>query len=383
MFMNQAEIEESDKEYSDLLHNKLIYKYALENSSIGVWDFDISKNHIHHSKESKSIYGYSISEFDYSQSDWRLRIHPDDLEELSKLVDAHLKGETTEYSSEHRIRCKDGSYKWILDRGKIIAFDINGNPTRFIGTTLDITKKKAEEEESVQNLMIISNQNKKLNNFAHIVTHNLKEYAGNFESLLTFYDEAQTNAEKSDLVEHLKTVSKSLSNTIKNLNEIVQRQSKTNIDCELLNVNAYIDKISKLLDLEIASKNATINNNVSDQLFLYSNPAYLESIIFNLASNALKYAHPDRAPIIDIDSKISQSEVLITIKDNGLGIDLEKHGESLFGLYQTFHGNENSEGIGLYITKNQIETLGGMIDVESQVGIGTTFKISIKEKKQR
>jgi len=380
--MNKANLQEFPQDYSDLLHDTLIYKYALENSAIGVWDYDLVKNKIHHSKESKAIYGFHISDFDYSQSDWKHRIHPDDLEELSKIVDAHLKGETQEYSSEHRIVCKDGTYKWILDRGKIIAFDQEGKPTRFIGTTLDISKKKDKEHESSQSLSIISNQNKKLNNFAHIVTHNLKEYAGNFESLLTFYDEAQTEVEKSELIEHLKAVSTSLSRTIKNLNEIVQKQTVPKVKCKLLNVNEYITKITKLLELEIESKNAIINNQVSNDLFLYSNPAYLESIILNLASNALKYAHPDRRPVIVIASKVAQDAVVITLTDNGIGIDLDRYGDAIFGLYKTFHGNENAEGIGLYITKNQIETLGGMIEVESEVGIGTCFKITIKEKKQ-
>ena len=367
---------------SELLHNQLIYKYALQISKIGVWDFDIPNNKVYHSKESREIFGYAENDTELSGVDWKVHVHPDDLEELKFLVNSHIEGKTKNYTSEHRIICKDGSYKWVLDSGKIVTYDKDGKPTRFIGTTSDITAKKEIEENMSQNLNIISTQNKKLTNFAHIVTHNLKEYAGNFQSLLGFYDEAESIAEKNDLINHLKTVSNSLTNTIDNLSDIVHQQTNRFIELETLNVNEYINNVKKLLELEIANKGAIVNNNVDDGLYLYSNAAYLESIMLNLASNALKYSHPDRPPIIDVDSVVTENQIVLTIKDNGIGIDLEKHGNSIFNLYRTFHGNDNAEGIGLYLTKNQIDALGAEISVDSEVNVGTTFTISIKKKNQ-
>lgn len=374
-------IEEDIKQYSDLLRNQLIYKYALENSNIGAWDWDITNNKVYHSKESKLIYGYENTEVDLSEIDWTDRIHPDDLAAIKINVNDHLEGKTLEYRSQHRVLCKDGSYKWVLDCGKVIAHDRDGHPSRFIGTTSNITKEKEFEDSLKQSLTVISNQNKKLTNFAHIVTHNLKEYAGNFESLLNFYEQADSNEEKQELIEYLKTVSTSLTDTIKNLNDIVSQQLKRKIECERLNIYEYINKTFLLLDLEVAQKKATILNNVHKDLHIYSNPAYLESIILNLATNALKYSHPDRTPVIEINSILSKDELVIKVKDNGIGIDLKKHGQNIFGLYNTFHGNDNAEGVGLYITKNQIEALGGEISIESELGVGTTFIITIKEHK--
>lgn len=368
---------------SELSIDLKIYKYALENSKIGVWDYDIATNIVTHSKESKEIFGFDESEVDLSKRDWRELIHPDDLENLENLVNEHLIGNTEEYRSEHRILRKGGSYRWVLDCGKVIDQDSLGSPTRMIGTTVDITKRKEDEVSLDQSLNIISNQNKKLTNFAHIVTHNLKEYSGNFESLLNFYDEAEDKEEKKELIGHLKTVSNSLKKTIQNLKEIVQQQLKRKIECKSLNFNEYINKVSSILDLEIANKKAIINNRVDKNLFFYSNPAYLESIVLNLASNALKYSHPDRTPVIDIDSNVTDKETIITLKDNGIGIDLKKHGNNIFGLYNTFHGNDNAEGIGLYITKNQIEALGGTISVESEVNVGTTFTVKVKHANAR
>jgi len=379
--MNFApDIQHDDIETNDQI-DIIKYKYALENSHIGVWEWDMLTNKVYHSNESKIIFGYENSEMNLSDTNWTERIHPDDLESLQTVVNEHIQNVTTEYISEHRILCNDGSYKWVLDRGKVVDYDANNNPIRFIGTTIDITKRKEDEESLTQSVGIITNQNKKLTNFAHIVTHNLKEHAGNFESLLSFYKDSSLQQDKDDIIDHLITVSDSLTNTISNLRDIVSKQLNTKIEIKPLIFNDFVNRVKDLLEVEIIRTNAIINNNVSNNLTLYSNEAYLESIVLNLASNALKYSHPERSPIINIDSIIKDDTTIITLADNGIGIDLDKHGNNIFGLYKTFHDNENSEGIGLHITKNQIEALGGHIDVQSTVNKGTTFIITIKSKK--
>lgn len=357
------------------------YKYALENSEIGVWEWDIITNKIYHSDQLKKIFGYINPDVDITDINWKERIHPDDLDQLVTHVDNHLKRITKEYRSEHRILSQDGSYKWIFDCGKIVSYDSFNQPTRLIGTTIDITQRKLDEETVKQSLSIITNQNKKLTNFAHIVAHNLKEHAGNFESLLNFYNESEGTQEKDEIVTHLRTVSNSLSKTIASLRDIVSKQLNHKIEIKPLNIHYYVNKVAELLELEILSKKAIIINDVPKDLVLYSNEAYLESIILNLASNALKYSHLERTPIIKIDSTVSRDEVIIRVSDNGIGMDLEKFGKDIFGLYKTFHGNENAEGIGLYITKSQIESLGATIGVESKVNEGTSFIISVKPKK--
>ena len=101
----------------------------------------------------------------------------------------------------------------------------------------------------------------------------------------------------------------------------------------------------------------------------------MESVLLNFTTNAIKYAHPERSPIIEFGFAIENGRKVLTISDNGLGIDLDRHGELLFGLYKTFHKRQDAQGIGLYITKNQIEAMKGKVVVSSKVGEGTTFKI--------
>lgn len=370
-----AEVEQ--KEQLDIYK----YKYALDNSRIGMWEWNMQESKVYLSNESKKIFGYDVDEMDLLKIDWKQRIHPDDLEQIQHSIKNYILNKTKEYRSEHRIISKDGTYKWVLDSGKIIAYDKHRVPSKFIGTSIDITQRKEDEERLRQDLSVITNQNKKLTNFAHIVTHNLKEHAGNFESLLGFYLESTDEESKDEMIQHLITVSDSLTKTISSLKDIVASQSHTKIDIAPLNFNKYVNKVIEFLQFEIAEKDVIINNKVSDDLVLFSNETYLESIILNLASNALKYSHPERQPIVTIDVKKTKTGIKITLEDNGVGIDLEKHGHEMFNLYKTFHGNNNAEGIGLYITKNQIEDLGGIIEVQSVVGEGTTFIMTIDKKK--
>lgn len=359
----------------DVIFENKKLRYALKATSIGVWTYNADTNTVNFSNESKRIIGELENvEFGKNPQDWNNRVHPDDKEKYFQDFRDHLEGKVRVYENEHRILCKNGSYKWILDRGKIVERYDNNQPKRIIGTHVDITNYKKNESAISKSLDVMTLQNNKLKNFAHIVTHNLKSHSANFENLMEFYDEAETNTEKEELIIHLKTVSTSLKNTIKNLNDIVTVQTKSVVVTQL-NLKQVITDVCKLLEVEINTHKATLINNVDPKLWINYNKAYAESIVQNLLSNALKYRHPDRTPIIEVNSQIKDNNLVLTVKDNGLGIDLDKFGDSIFGLYRTFHNNDNAEGVGLYLTKNQIEHFGGKITVDSVVNVGTTFTI--------
>jgi PAS domain S-box-containing protein len=362
--------------------DELKWKFALKNSNIGIWDFDAYLNRVFYSEESKNIIGFTSEEFGSNPQDWNDRVHPEDKEKYYKDFNDHLKGLKPIYSNIHRVLCKDGSYKWILDKGKIIERDNDGNPLRIIGTHLDITEQKENELANANLLKLLTLQNDKLTNFAHIVTHNLKSHSANFENLLEFYDEAETPEEKEDLIGHIKTVTESLTKTISNLNEIVSIQTNKNDEVKHLNIYNYINNALNLLEVEIKQSKAVIINEVNPVIFINFNPAYLESIFQNLISNAIKYKHPDRHPYIQFNSIETENDYQITIQDNGLGIDLDKYGDEVFKLYRTFHRNENSEGVGLYLIKNHIESYGGTIELHSVVDEGSIFTITLPIKKK-
>ncbi len=140
----------------------------------------------------------------------------------------------------------------------------------------------------------------------------------------------------------------------------------------------FLDNTLKLLKTQISEANATIITEIPEDVEINFSVSYLESILQNLILNSVKYKHPDRNPEIKIDCCYKENYLTLNITDNGIGINLEKYKDKLFGMYKTFHANKDSKGLGLFMSKNQIESLGGKIIVESKIDEGTTFKLYFK-----
>lgn len=239
----------------------------------------------------------------------------------------------------------------------------------------DVTEKKEMLAQMKIQQDFCSAQNSRLLNFAYIVSHNLRSHAGNLGMMLDFFEHATKLKEKKEIMRHLRAISHGLGDTIKHLNEVASMQTDINANKETINLKSYVTKTEEILVAEINAKGATIINNVPNELNFSYNPAYMESILLNFISNSLKYSHPHRKPVVTLNAYKEGAHVVLEISDNGLGIDLKKYGKQLFNLHKTFHGNPDARGVGLFITKNQVETLGGRIDVQSDVGKGTTFRI--------
>lgn len=283
-----------------------------------------------------------------------------------------------DFIPEGRTEKPDGRIEW--HQAIKVPFRHPGlnKPCVLIAVT-DITQRKQKEEELSETIGIVGDQNKRLLNFAHIVSHNLRNHAGNISMLLSLYDEEESDEDKEELFGHLQAASNQLNETISDLNDIVAAQDKPVDTIKELNLSEYFAKIKEVLTTEIIGNNVKFVEDVPSGLSIEGNPAYLESIILNLLSNAIKYRHPERNPVIEIKAYNENRETCIEVSDNGKGLDLEKHGDKLFGMYNTFHGNENAKGIGLFITKSQVESMGGTIEVESEVNKGTTFKLTFHE----
>lgn len=241
------------------------------------------------------------------------------------------------------------------------------------------TSQKDRESELMDKMIKSGNLNSMLLNLFYTISHNLNAYTANIKMLLDLIDLEDDPIENRENLNHLRTVSNDLNKTITDLSQIVYVQNNLDVVTERLNINEYLNRVKCLIDGYTVEDRLRFINNVPDDAFVNHNPAYLESILLNFCTNAIKYADPERFPIIEFSFSIENSKRVLTIKDNGLGIDLERYGNSLFGLNQTFHQQENANGIGLYITKYQIEAMKGMVTVESKVGEGTTFKIHFNE----
>ena len=355
------------------------YQFALEASKKGIWDYNISTGEAFFSKESLALLKYDEKDGINTNSKWDALIHPDDFEQYSDHIQLHKDDKISFFESTKRVLAKDGSYSWILSTGKIIERDIDGNALRIIGTHTDVSFNKEKEKEMIDNLNIIVEQNNRLLNFAHIVSHNLRSHTGNFKMLLNIIDESDDPVNREECISYLKTTSNALSETIDHLKELVDIHNTIIHKKEDLNLKLFLNQTLEVLSKEIKDNKVVIVNKIGEKYSIKFNPAYLESLFLNFTTNAIKYSHPERKPEIQYSSRKEAGKLVLLIQDNGLGINLEKYGEKLFGMYKTFHKNDNARGIGLFITKNQIESMGGTIEVESKVNVGTTFKINFNE----
>lgn len=274
---------------------------------------------------------------------------------------------------------KDGTETHFLT-SKIPLVDNDGQANGLVGISLDITNLKEKEKELRNIINVASLQNKKLLNFAHIVSHNLRSHSANFSMLLNFLVHETDEEEKANIMGMLTDSSNNLLETLNNLNEVVAINTNLNIEKKSIRLGKSIVGVQQNLSGFLLNNNAKIVNKVKDNISINVEPAYLESILMNFINNSVKYKHPDRRPEITLSAKKKNDYTILSIQDNGIGIDLKKYGNKLFGMYKTFHENKDARGIGLYISKNQVEAMNGKITVDSVVGEGTKFDIYFNDK---
>lgn len=358
------------------------FKFALEASTSGVWDWDLLTNRVFYSSESMKILEQEELDIYDNPERWDKIVHPDDLEKYYSEIQDHFDNKNPFYENYHRVLTSSGKYKWILDRGKVIERDHNGKPLRVIGTHTDISTHKEKELVLIETMERCNQQNSRLLNFSHIVSHNLKAQSGNIKAILDLIEAENDPDTNKEMLSYLRIVSNNLNETIFNLTQLVQIQNNSNIPIQSLELNLYLNRTFDLIH-NLKNKNeVVIINTIPDGVFVDFNPAYLESVLLNFTTNAIKYSNPDKPIEIKYSFSIENDKKTLRISDNGLGIDLKKHGDSLFGMYKTFHKHKDSHGLGLYITKNQIESMKGTVSVESEVGLGTTFIIVFNDSLQ-
>lgn len=331
------------------------------------------------SKKSVDILGYTPEEWISDEMFWRKIIHPEDREWVVEYSNKCALDKTP-FDFEYRMIHKNGNIVWVRDI--VSVYHEEKTSTRFRGILIDITRSKQFEIDLNNSLKLVTEQNKRLLNFSHIVSHNLRSHTSNIESLINLIEISEDEEERCEMLGLLKSVSETLSQTMDNLNDVVSIQ--TNIDqvVEKLNLNTYLNKTLEVLHNQIMKTEAHIVNSVSDNTIVLFNPAYLESVLLNFISNSIRYKHPERKPEIILQSYTENNYLVLEIKDNGIGIDLKRNGKKLFGLYKTFTNNIESRGIGLFITKNQVDAMKGKIEVESTLNEGTTFKIYFSNAKE-
>jgi PAS domain S-box-containing protein len=279
---------------------------------------------------------------------------------------------------------KDGSRYYLEIHGKNIPYQEGLiRVTEF----RDITERKAAESKILeQNARLLSMtedlkiKNEQLQEFTQIVSHNLRSPVGNILSLLNFIENAETEDERNEYITLLKEAGTTTLTTLQELNEVLQIKQNKKIEKQTLEFDQVFANVRRMLVAKIVESNAEIVTDFSGAPSIDYPNIYLESILLNLLSNALKYHHPDRRPVIHLTTALVDGNVSLKVSDNGQGINMQRYGHHVFKLRKTFHKHPESRGIGLFMIKTQIDAMGGDISVSSVENEGTTFIINFSSK---
>jgi PAS domain S-box-containing protein len=301
-----------------------------------------------------------------------------DSSELRKLIKAIKNKE--ECSIETISYTKNKEEYWVR-YSMIPIFNPENEVSHWISIQRDTTEEKKLEKEKEHLIRELTQNNKDLKQFSYITSHNLRSPLSNLTGLLNLIEDIPI--ENEELKEILNGFNKSthlLNETINDLVKVIIIKDNPSIQKEEVLLNEVFENVFNQLSFQIELHKPIIKLNFEKVTVLNINKAYLESILLNLLTNSIKYRSKDRKLKITISADQTEDSIILTFKDNGIGIDLERNRDKVFGLYQRFHNYPDSKGLGLYLVKSQVETMGGTISIDSEVNKGTSFTLIFKNK---
>ncbi|REH01160.1 PAS domain-containing sensor histidine kinase [Flavobacterium aquicola] len=297
-------------------------------------------------------------------------------QEIEKLTQAIKNRE--ECFTEIILYKKDHSEYWV-SLSFIPIYNLEQDLSHWISIQRDITEEKKLEKEKEILIAELTRNNKDLKQFSYITSHNLRAPLSNLTGLLNLMDDVTIeNSELKEIINGFTISTHLLNETVNDLAKAITIKDSPAMQNEELQIKDIFKNILSQLNLSIESTKPKLNIDYGNVSKINTNKVYIESILLNLFTNSLKFRSKNRDLIIDIT--ISETNHIITIhfRDNGIGINLERHKNKIFGLYQRFHDYPDSKGLGLFLVKSQIETMDGTISINSEVEKGTEFMLTFK-----
>lgn len=370
-----VDITERVEAQKELMQKERRYRALVENGAEIVTIFSKEGWTLYSSPSGEKLSGYTEAEI--KSINLGSLVHPDDYKGFQEQLQTAIQNpKQPVFGDPVRLINKAGEWRWAESTITNLLGDPNING--IVGNFRDISEKKEAELNLNKSYQMVMEQNRRLLNFSYIVSHNLRSHSSNIQAILNLYNTTDNTEERANYIGLLFKVGDALNETLDDLNEVVSISANLDLNVQQLNINEYLDKTLDLIEVQIQEKAAVIERQVPDSMVVEFNPAYLESVLLNFLTNAIRYREQERPLRISITGVQENGSWVLMIKDNGIGIDLDRHADKLFGLYKTFTRSATARGVGLFITKNQINAMGGTVSVESEVGVGTTFKVFFK-----
>lgn len=352
------------------------WHFAIEASGDSVWDWNMMTKEIFFSDQGKLMLGYSVEEIEPKPGEWEKHVHPDDIKPCLENLNKYLNGEADSYLSEYRMRCKDGSYIWVHDRGKIIEWTTEGKPMRIIGTHKNITNRKLYEEQLRKGLEKEKELNELKSRFVATTSH---EFRTPLASILMISDTLISYHQKMNMAQVSSKLLK-IKKHVLHLNDIVNnvlqlskmQEGKIGFNPKNVDIIATCLHIIDGFNIGELYKDQIKFNSPFKTLIINIDKLLIVQSINNLISNALKYS-PENS-LVNIELNLGKDELLLMVRDRGIGIP-EKDIKHLFTPFfrasnsSTIQGN----GLGLSIVRESLLLHGGRVSCSNNTDKGSTF----------
>ena len=324
-------------------------------------------------------YEYTGLSMEESRSNgWLLAVHPDDLIGTERQWERSLiTGEP--FSNEYRCRKEDGTFRWFVARAVPLR-DAQGNIIRWFGTCTDNHDQKLQRDELNKKNQKLFQINHYLDEFVHAVAHDLRSPVAGLKLSFELLNQVE-ESKKEKIMKGCKTYLDRLDNTLQGLVQLIEVQEDPSLTHrEILDLPQMIDQVVEDLQQKLQAAGASIKyGNFEWNSIRYPKP-YLYNILRNIFRYALRFRHPDQELEFKVGSKMADNGfMVIEIKENGQGLDLEKDLKNLFKPFSHINKGSDRKGMGLAIVKHMVEKNGGKIEVKSSKGKGSRFRIFLKE----
>jgi PAS domain S-box-containing protein len=377
------DITERLKAEKELRRTEARWQFALEGMGDGLWDINLFTMEVYFSPQWKMMLGYTESELENKYEEWESRIHPDDYKDSIYKLEEHIRGNNVIYTNEHRLQCKNGEYKWILNRGKVIEFNEKGEPYRMIGTHTDITARKNFENQLKKTIETEKELNELKSRFVSTASHEFRTPLASILMLSDIILNYQHRMDNTSIREKVKSIKDHVIHLSEIVNDVLKlskiKEGKVAFDPTEFDIiticvniiNSFMATVQKGEVLEFKTSFQSLVLKIDKLLIIQA--------LSNLISNALKYSNIN--PHVEIELIEQKNEYLLTVKDNGIGIP-EEDQTHLFvpffraGNVETIQGN----GLGLSIAKESVELHGGYISFISKLKIGTSITLHLPKK---
>jgi signal transduction histidine kinase len=360
-----------------LAHSRASLNVMIENVGMTIYSLDRNFRYMHFNtflKQSiKQVYNIDIKVGDVI-FDFLYRDDPTEAEEWKALYTRALGGESLQFVKEFVVRGYHSFFKFFINPIKEGA-DVTG----LTCLAIDISKERQEESQKDKIARELVHRNQSLEQYSYIIAHNLRGPIANLLGIANLLELPGVSAsDKAQATSHVLQSAKRLDDVVRDLNDILRAREEINVHRESVSFDDIVDDIKESISCVVESSGVKIMTEFSSPTGMITVKGYLHSIFYNLITNSIKYSRPGTKPVIKINSEYADGKVRLTFSDDGLGLDLESHGDKIFGLYRRFHPHiAEGKGLGLFMVKTHVESLGGTVSIKSEVGEGTTVTIEI------